>query len=321
MRLRSLTALVAIPLLATAACSSQAETDDELSGETADDIALDGKADGAVDGVYTYFEVWTDVRRCASPVCGGFFLHRLNRTSTVCHNGASAWNCYVPELDWSQSDLSDELQTTLLEAANRDALSSGAVALVRGRLAPKTVTGFGNMGRFIVTEAWVAENDSVSDGVFVKAHDNGVRCIQAPCPTVTEKALNTSRSANIAGIDWSVGGFDPDQISKLTTEMFTRPGGVIVAGDRYSFSENNVTAKGRTATAAYRRLEDVKPCNVGGCSGQLCSDQEGGGISICDWRDEYACYQTATCERQGDGLCGWTETAELNACLANPPTP
>ena len=317
MRLNSLKALVAIPLFASVACSTEAPDNDELSGETADDIALDGKADGAADGVYTYFEVWKDMRKCASPTCGGFFLHRLNRTSTVCHNGAVSWNCYVPELDLTQSELSDDLQAALLDAASRDAMSAGAIALVRGRFAPKTYPGFGNKGRFIVTEAWVAENDSVSEGVFVKARDNGVRCIQAPCPTVTEKALNTSRSANIAGIDWTAGGFDDDQISKFWNEM-TNESGVIVAGDRYSFTENNVSAKGRTATAVYRRLQSAQPCYTGGCSGQYCSDHEGL-ISTCEFRPEYACYQTATCERQADGVCGWTETPELNACLANPP--
>ena len=55
-------------------------------------------------------------------------------------------------------------------------------------------------------------------------------------------------------------------------------------------------------------------CFVGGCSSQICSDQEGV-VSACDWRDEYACYKTATCERQADGSCGWTQTAELRACL------
>jgi eight-cysteine-cluster-containing protein len=266
--------------------------------------------------VYTYFEVWTDLRKCASPSCGGFFLHRLNRSTTVCHTGSAQVSCYVPELDWSQSNLSDTLQSALLDAATRDATSAGAVALVRGRFASKTYTGFGNLGRFIVTEAWVAENDAVSDGVFVKAHDNGVRCIQAPCPTVTEKALNTSRQANIHGIDWTAGGFDDDMISKFQTEMTTRPGGVILAGDRYSFKENGQWAKGRTATAAYRMLQDPQPCFVGGCSGQICADQEGV-ISTCEWREEYACYQNATCERQPDGLCGWTPTPELNACLSH----
>lgn len=312
---RSLTAVMAaLPLFA--ACASTGTTDDELAGETTADEALDGKADGAADGVYTYFEVWKDVRRCAAPACGGYFLHRLNRSSTVCHDGSTDWSCYVPELDYVEANLSDELKATLEDAATRGASTWGAIALVRGRFGAKTFSGFGNMGRFIVTEAWVAEGDGVSEGVFVKAKDNGVRCIQAPCPTVTEKALNTSRSANIAGIDWEYGGFSDEQVSSFWNDMTTRPSGVIFAGDRFSFKENGTWAKARTASAVYRRLENAQgACFVGGCSGQICSEQPGI-ISTCEWREEYACYQTATCERQADGACGWTETPELNSCLA-----
>ena len=311
---RSLRGLGAICLLSFSACASTG-VEDELAGETAEDAALDGKADGAVDGAYTYFEIWKDLRKCAAPSCGGFYFHRLNRTTTTCHNGASRWACYVPELDWSESSLNSDLQAGLLDAATRGASTYGAIAIVRGRFAPETYTGFGNLGRFVVTEAWVAENESVSEGVFVRARDNGVRCITSPCPTITEKALNTSRWANIHGLDWAMGDFAEEQLEKLTGEMVGTPHGVIVAGDRYTFTENNQRAKGRTVTAAYRRLVD-QTCYVGGCSGQVCSDQEGV-ITTCEWRDEYACYQTATCERQADGQCGWTQTPELLACLGN----
>ncbi len=62
-------------------------------------------------------------------------------------------------------------------------------------------------------------------------------------------------------------------------------------------------------------------CKVGGCSSQLCgeaSDMDGM-VTTCEFRDEYACYQKATCERQTTGKCGWTESAELTQCLKNPP--
>lgn len=38
-------------------------------------------------------------------------------------------------------------------------------------------------------------------------------------------------------------------------------------------------------------------------------------ISTCEWREEYACYRTAICERQVGGNCGWTSTPELTQCL------
>lgn len=59
-------------------------------------------------------------------------------------------------------------------------------------------------------------------------------------------------------------------------------------------------------------------CFIGGCSSQICSDQPDA-VSTCEYRAEYACYQTAQCERQASGQCGWTDTATLRACLLNPP--
>ena len=62
-------------------------------------------------------------------------------------------------------------------------------------------------------------------------------------------------------------------------------------------------------------------CAVAGCSGQLCvsADEAGDIITTCEFRAEYACYREASCEPQENGKCGWTQTAELQACLRNPP--
>jgi eight-cysteine-cluster-containing protein len=54
-------------------------------------------------------------------------------------------------------------------------------------------------------------------------------------------------------------------------------------------------------------------CVAGGCSGQVCADRPV--ATTCEWREAYACYRAARCERQPDGACGWTPTAELQACL------
>lgn len=56
-------------------------------------------------------------------------------------------------------------------------------------------------------------------------------------------------------------------------------------------------------------------CVVTGCSGEICADTNQ--PSPCLWTEAFACYKTATCARQADGACGWTPTADLNACLAS----
>ncbi|MBI3073229.1 MAG: hypothetical protein HYY84_14035 [Deltaproteobacteria bacterium] len=60
---------------------------------------------------------------------------------------------------------------------------------------------------------------------------------------------------------------------------------------------------------------DPNPCVKTGCSGQICADQPM--FSTCEWRPEYACYRNATCERQTDGTCGWTNTPGLRSCLGS----
>jgi hypothetical protein len=54
-------------------------------------------------------------------------------------------------------------------------------------------------------------------------------------------------------------------------------------------------------------------CVVSGCSGEICADEYMN--STCIWREEYACYREATCERSADGVCGWRRTEELAACI------
>ena len=54
-------------------------------------------------------------------------------------------------------------------------------------------------------------------------------------------------------------------------------------------------------------------CKITGCSGQICSEEDV--ITTCEYKEEYACYRTAKCERQENGKCGWTPTEEIVACL------
>lgn len=60
-------------------------------------------------------------------------------------------------------------------------------------------------------------------------------------------------------------------------------------------------------------------CMKTGCGGTVCADREV--VTTCEFKPEDVCYRDAICERQADGACGFTQTPELTACLANPPPP
>ncbi len=78
-----------------------------------------------------------------------------------------------------------------------------------------------------------------------------------------------------------------------------------------------LTAATETSATIIVHKETTEPgvCYIGGCSSQICSDQKDV-ITTCEYREEYACYKSATCEKQANGQCGWTQTEQLTACLA-----
>ena len=250
-RLSTLLLLSVIPACATT------PTVDELAGDAATETTTDDKADAATTGAYTYFEIRSDLRKCAAPTCGGYFLGKLNSSTTKCHDGSTSTACYTPVLDWSEASLSTDQQAKLLDAAYVDATTPGVTSIVRGRFAKtNSTTPRPSLGRFIVTEAWLREGTGESAGVFVKAYDAGIRCITAPCPSTKETALNTSRTAIIGEIDWSAAGLTDREIEGFQTSLFD-PSGILFAGDRYTATENGHAFKARTATAAYHRITDA----------------------------------------------------------------
>lgn len=62
-----------------------------------------------------------------------------------------------------------------------------------------------------------------------------------------------------------------------------------------------------------------RDCLITGCSGQVCAGAEI--TTTCEMKPEYVCYDSATCERQPSGICGWTMTDALQQCLIRLTTP
>lgn len=59
-------------------------------------------------------------------------------------------------------------------------------------------------------------------------------------------------------------------------------------------------------------------CSLSGCSGEICTEasEASNVVTTCIYKAQYACLRAATCERQTNGHCGWTNTPELRACIA-----
>jgi hypothetical protein len=249
-----------------------------------------------LDSTSTFYTVRRDLRRCASPMCGGFFVKRVNLPMTRCANGRSMPECYVAGIVWNGQP---EVEISK--------------ALLRGNVMARSEGRFGNLGAFQVIESWQAVNSGQVAGTFYRVRDRGLRCIAFPCPTHHEAKLNSIASGEIAGVDLS----GVDGAGDVPAAM-TRPEGAIIVGDHVTVKGPGGSKLQLKATQAYLRVaksvSTMKPCFKTGCSAQVCADQSM--ITTCEWRPEYACYKKAACERQQDGNCGFTRSRVLEACLA-----
>jgi hypothetical protein len=228
-------------------CLAAAGPEPEVTGDTGDQPGLEAEL-GSLGGS-GYYAITADARKCPSPTCGGWFLAALNRPTTKCLDTAGT-SCYVSALDWTKAGLGDVDQATLLAAARTPTPLGGVYAIVRGGFVP---AGASEHGRFAIGEGWVAEGTTPSTGTFVRVTDNGIRCLRAPCPNITEQTLNTHAAVDIAAMDFTPARLTTDQILDCQAEMATADG-ILVAGARFTVYDVATPAKGRTVTSAYSKL-------------------------------------------------------------------
>lgn len=221
------------------ACATS-PTEDEFADETAAD-GEDGKADAAA--AFTYYNVLPDSRQCFynDGECGvGYFVSRANRSTTQCGRGPAQKECKVFTIDWSGTAMPESVAKSY-----EDGLHEGKPLLVRGTLAPAP----DDRGSVLsVTEIWVASSPEWVDGVFTLVHDNGIRCIKAPCPSLTERKLNSNLSAQISGIDLEDSGAERDAIDRAHEQVYGD--GLIIVGYRYSDRDGG---KGRNANKFFTK--------------------------------------------------------------------
>jgi hypothetical protein len=233
---RNLATLTFSLFLASAAgCGGALNTDDpELLG-------ADGKEDG-IGSTSTYYSVSPDMRRCASPMCGGYFVSRVNQTLTTCADGQRSATCYVAALDFAALGLTDAESKQLYN------LASAKQALFRGHLVQKRYATAGTFGVLKVTEGWQAASDDAPTGSFYALTDSGIRCFTTPCSSLHEGKLNSTVGGNIADL---VGSFGDKAAS-----AYAQYGRILAAG-------TNVTersgAKALSVTQFYTPFVHVDP--------------------------------------------------------------
>jgi hypothetical protein len=229
--MRTVSKLFLIPTFVLAACAGNPE---DLSTEVAEQEAAEG-ADGKADSLAstsTYWQSRRDFRKCAYPLCGGYYVEKVNVNDT---------ETYVPEID-----------TSRLFGLTADEKNGARDAqLFRGTLQNRTINGK-SWKVLVVTEAYRAADETVTaTGIFRRLSDNGLRCFRAPCFNIHAPRLNSRLYANISDISGPYA-------DKVQVEM-AEQGDVIAAGYLHYTSNGGIAMN---ASQFYRRVvhQATHPC-------------------------------------------------------------
>jgi hypothetical protein len=144
---------------------------------------------------WNYFSVRADTRRCASPLCGGYFVKAVNEGLTRCADGSWAEECYVAEINFNRLG---NVDLTEFHSSNSN--------LVFGRVRAKNFRVHGNLGTLVAEEAWYGADDSPFTNPGPKwsvVVDNGLRCFTYPCYFIDEEQLNTGDTSVISNVNLS----------------------------------------------------------------------------------------------------------------------
>ena len=164
-----------------------------------------------------------DQRKCASPVCGGYFVKSVNQTRTRCANGSSAADCHAFRLDFGPAGLSAD-QAARFEAE----FFAKQRGLVRGSLISRSVAPNLSEDVLVVTEAWQGQAMTTAKGTFNALTATGRVCITFPCDSFQGEKLNTGAVSFFNAVDLAASGAPPEAVAQ--GQQALAAGGVLSAG-------------------------------------------------------------------------------------------
>ena len=233
-------ALALASVLPLGGCVADASDDAASNGTTADEQDV-------IAGSSQYFVARKDDRKCAAPMCGGYFVARPNKATMTCADGTAKAECYVADLD-----LAPMGATAAQEAAVRGsiyAVKGKAAVVLRGSVAKGLVAGGVTYGRLRATDAFVAPKSAVLGGPLYRAYTVST-CPAKGCVALREHDVNTTATRPLAFLDLTAAPGDDHAKNDALVGAYS-PTGTLVLGANSGLAASRTL----TATTAFTRVE------------------------------------------------------------------
>jgi hypothetical protein len=288
------------------------------NADDAEELAASEDAITAGSSNFGYFAVTRrDFRKCMSPICGGFYVKRVNQPTTDCADGSKQAECYVSAIQLSGIGLSAREEEEL-----RAAVESGK-ALIKARVY-KTKLGGTFYGKLKANEGWLGATGSAPEGTFYRVADNGIRCIKAPCPSTTAAQLNGHDDHDVIKVNLEGTATPADQATlDLAAQALGTKDGILIAGGIAlpKCMPGSDCGPFATATEFYLRVTPREGKGCGFWGTYACNAGQ-----YCNWKAEDICgaadaagvcsYKPQVCNKMYAPVCACDGKTYGNACMA-----
>ncbi|ACE84489.1 DUF6748 domain-containing protein [Cellvibrio japonicus] len=167
------------------------------------------------------FSARPDYRKCAAPLCGGYFVKLVNQKLTRCADGSLQEECYVASVTYGGGPL----------AATAHSFNNRTPLLLIGAILPKNDDHVGRLGIFVAKDAYRSATQVSATETFYAVNNNGIMCITTPCFSYDQLVLNgTSRITKLSDVNLELSGAVPDDIAEA--QALLANGGVLYAAGK-----------------------------------------------------------------------------------------
>jgi hypothetical protein len=198
------------------------------------------------DTALTY-SVKPDYRKCAFPLCGGWYITPVNQYSLALEDSDEAYqhslllpnSIYVATINYKALGLTPD-QIAKLE----DSLRRGQ-GLLRGVVKASTT----KYSTLIAQAAWTSPNTNTPVGPYLNVSSSGIVCITTPCPYFKAELINSFFTTNFHELTFEKAGLDEKQES-LAWQAVSEAG-LVLTGVKFESQGMTGTGTGIAATKVY----------------------------------------------------------------------
>ena len=213
-------------------------------------LACLAQADKPLPHKATTYTVKPDYRKCAFPLCGGWFLTPVNQYSLQLENEDEAYqnSLLVPNTIYVSHINYRALGVTPEQIKELETIMRSGQALLAG--SANSFASFVPAARtFTAQAAWTSPTKTEPVGPYLNVSSSGIVCITTPCPYYKAELINSGFSSNFHELNFEKAELDREQEALAWQAISSK--GLVLTGVTFVSQGMTGTGTGIAATKVF----------------------------------------------------------------------